>query len=438
MHQTAWGAEWNRQETARVKQPFAQIIAWYAFGPFQWAGSPEYAEWWREWRESYASICEPDALGGAASACYNSSAGDLQAWLLERYVKHYPQRGIYFDCMGHQACANEAHGCGYVDDNGRRQPGGIFMAMRRHYERFYNIFKAVDPKYGWVRFDGWGPLGMFHGAFCDDNWIGEGFIGPLGTDPLHNYYNIVSLPQVRANFVNEAWGHLNSWLTEMGTGPGENTTPAGQAHHDEWYGRMISPPTNGRHGVWTLPRWADYEHVAGLGMAHDIWQIGGNDRPIPWYWCVQLQRLMHWDDQVKFLGYWDNAKALKVDGGVPEKVVCSLYYRPAKSGKPAIGPVSMSDQEGTFRISTNAMKWLAQAGERTDGWVMLAPMNNTDQDVTLTLKPDLAALGVRGPSCRGCGTCTVRSMSRGTARTPRRGSRNRCTSSGRPGNPCSR
>ena len=63
VHQTAWGAEWNRQETARVKQPFAQIIAWYAFGPFQWAGSPEYAEWWREWRESYASICEPDALG---------------------------------------------------------------------------------------------------------------------------------------------------------------------------------------------------------------------------------------------------------------------------------------------------------------------------------------------------------------------------------------
>jgi len=28
-----------------------EIVAWYAYGPFTWVGSPEYAAWWREWRD---------------------------------------------------------------------------------------------------------------------------------------------------------------------------------------------------------------------------------------------------------------------------------------------------------------------------------------------------------------------------------------------------
>ena len=36
---------------------------------------------------------------------------------------------------------------------------------------------------------------------------------------------------------------------------------------------------------------------------------------------------------------------------------------------------------------------LAKAGDNLKGWLILAPMNNTDEDVVLTLKPNLAALG---------------------------------------------
>ena len=198
-------------------------------------------------------------------------------------------------------------------------------------------------------------------------------------------------PTARVNFVNTQWGHLNNWLTEMATSAAQDRDQTAG-----WNGKMISPPKDGKPGRWTLPRWKDYEHVAGLGLLHDMWDAGGNDVPLAWWWLQEIKRMMHWDDNVRFIGYWELADALKVEGAVPEKIACSLYCRPAGL-KPFDAPVQPAAvRTGAFQgfiVADDVKASLAKAGDNPKGWLILAPMNNTDEDVVLTLKPNLAALG---------------------------------------------
>jgi len=347
----------------QLKKKDAPITCFYAFGNYAWPGSPEYAEWWREWRFIPSEVVKPDPNSiGWAPACYNSSSSDLQVWLLNNYMKNYPQRGIYFDCVPPAfPCSNEAHGCGYVDENGIRRPVSQIINIRRHFERIYNVIKSHDPVYGWVRMHDWCP-NVALASFFDDNWFGEGLISPLIASPEKNYCRVVDLPYARVVFGNEKWGHYTSWLTEMACVAGND--PEKRA---EWYGKMVEPPKDGKRGKWTLPRWTDYEHVAGLGIIHDMWAVGGNDLQLPWMKLLEMERRMGWDDNVRFVGYWELGDLLQVEGGVKEKIVCSLYYRPAVE---------------------------EAAGTRSKPWLMLAPMNNTDEDITLTLKPNLEKFGL--------------------------------------------
>jgi hypothetical protein len=393
---TPLGNEAHYEKLAReLEDPYAPLLGWYGFGTYMWVGSPEYADWWREWRFTPSELAKPDPNStGWGSACANSSAVDLYNWRLERFVREYPQRGVYFDCQNAPGCDNAMHGCGYVDEQGERRPTQPLLALRRHYERVYNIIMAADPKYGFIRFHDWGPNMGLYAPFFTDNWIGEGMIGPIGATPEKNYYRVVNLPQARVQFGKEQWGHLTSWLTELACSAGND-----KEKRAGWYGRMLTPPKDGKPGTWDLPRWKDYEHVAGLGLTHDMWQIGGNDLQLPWYWITQLRRLMAWDDKVRFLGYWELGNALTVEGGIPEQVVCSVYYRPPGSGKSAAPDVreetkfSPAGVWGRFTLDPAVKDALYARGNSKAGWLILTPMNNTDADVTLTLKPNLRQLG---------------------------------------------
>ncbi|MDD5705106.1 MAG: DUF6067 family protein [Kiritimatiellae bacterium] len=327
-----------------------EITSWYAYGPFTWVGSPEYAEWWREWRDSESARVPPDPNSSAwGPACYNSSAAEMFLWMLEKYVKEFPCRGLYFDCMGQSACANEAHGCGYVDENGVRRPLFPGRAMRQFYERVYNIIKTADPEYGWIRHHDWGPS-LATAAFCDENWMGEGLIGPIRATPEKNYYRVVDLPMARVDFRAEHYGHLTAWLGELGCSA-------------EWVGVEVEPGVDGKPGKWVLPRWKDYEHEIGISFVNDTFTIGGNESPLPSFRLAILQDQLQWAPDVRFIGYWELDDRLAVGGGVPETIVCSIYCRPpGGKGKP---------------------------------FLLLVPMNNSDADVTLKLRPDLRKLGFR-------------------------------------------
>ena len=82
-------AEGYQREFDRLKQPWRAICTWYAFGPYMWVGAPEYAEWWREWRNTPSALVKPDPNSTAwGPCCHNSSGSDLHLWRLEQFVKN--------------------------------------------------------------------------------------------------------------------------------------------------------------------------------------------------------------------------------------------------------------------------------------------------------------------------------------------------------------
>ena len=339
-----------------TKERKGEMFLWYAFGPFMWLGSPEYAEWWREWRWTPSEQVLPNRNSTEwGHACHNSSSADLFIWKLNKFIHKYPQNSIYFDCMGAFPCDNIAHGCGYVDENGIRKTTMPILASRRYYERIWNVMKEKTPT-AWIRFHDWIP-NMAISAFCDENWYGEALIAPIASTPEKNYYHVMPLPQARLQLSGEHWGYQVNWLTELAVHGGTD-----HEKRAEWFGKMIEPPSNGKRGKWILPKWEDYEHVAGLYLVHDMWKAGGNDLEVPVFRLEDLQREMKWSSDIQFIGYWAIGDALEADGLVPNQVVCSIYYRPAKK-----------NEDGS--------KMLAM--------LMLVTMNNTDNEVTVTLRPNL-------------------------------------------------
>jgi len=379
-----------------------EVVCWYAYGPFTWIGSPEYAAWWREWRDTTTALVPPDPNNSSwGPACYNSSFSDMFVWMLDKYVKEYPCRGLYFDCAPVSYCANEAHGCGFVNEQGQRLPVSQLLAMRRHFERIYNVIKAADPEFGWVRMHDWGPT-LATAAFCDENWVGEGDIGPINATPEKNYYHVMDLTRARVDYNPEHYGHLTLWLGELAVGAG--TDPKLRS---EWFGREVEPGKDGKPGKYILPRWKDYEHECGLSFVTDSHGIGGNEMPLPAMRLAKLQDQLDWGPDVRFIGYWElgghpspyplpqgerrarraesvssplggedkgegyrshrGDALLEVEGGVPEKIVCSIYYRPPGNRHSAFG--------------------------NRHSFLLLVPMNNSDADVTLTLRPNFKKLG---------------------------------------------
>ncbi|MCC6581098.1 MAG: hypothetical protein IT440_11720, partial [Phycisphaeraceae bacterium] len=82
--------------------------------------------------------------------------------------------------------------------------------------------------------------------------------------------------------------------------------------------------------------WKQTEHIAALFAAHDMWMASGNDLPLPAWWLQQIYRYMQWDQHVRFVGYWDLADELGVEGGQEDRVVCSLYCRPSTAPTPQV------------------------------------------------------------------------------------------------------
>jgi hypothetical protein len=143
-----------------------------------------------------------------------------------------------------------------------------------------------------------------------------------------------------------------------------------------------------------------------------MWQIGGNDLQLPWMWWGELRRQMRWDDQVQFAGYWERSHhvgrslrdrqrvserldhVVQADGGVPDQIVCSVYWRPAGLSPPDVPAAEEAPAAwGKFFVPDDAKAILRRCGTRPEGWLILVPMNNTDAEVTITLRPNLTRLG---------------------------------------------
>jgi len=340
------------------------IACRYMFGPYAWIGSPEYAQWYHEWAYDRAKV-DPDprsdSYGGLA--CPNSSAPDLVCHLMQQTLEWYALRGLYFDCTGAPSCSNRFHGCGYVDEQGHRQPEQQILGARRYHERIYTLLKAKHPEgHICIHCSGLPQLAVF--AFADSFAVGEQFGTGLrrvkGTRPQDvKYFDYPTIPWFRAEFQGHNFGVPIAFLPEFA--PASGNSPESR---NWWYAEdrplvYVQTAPAGQEQLLYRAN-AAVEHLVGMALVHDtrLWAtyaIMGAQHSV---WKAQEQ--FGWDADVRFVPYWNLQGLATIDGGVPEKVVVSLYHKP--------------------------------------GRVLVVPFNDTDQPAALSVRLSLERLGVATPS----------------------------------------
>jgi len=361
---------WKQVRQLKEKENISSIM--YVQGGFTWPYSPEYQYYQEDWRSvpTPRFALKPGGelkwWGGQAPVCVNSSFTDFYVANLRKSVAREKIHGLYFDCWLSRQCASEAHGCGYVDENGERHPWFPLLGQREFYKRVYVIMKQHDPN-SIISYHMSGQPHMALCSFSDLMATGEqyatGLSRRVAAGEAGNYYEILSLDHTQAEFMGHNWGPMQTFLTEFSAAePGESypnrKNPFGAKYfRDE--------------------RLTEIYHVAGIFALHD--QI------LPWAFRVnimpfirtrQAMETLGLDETVEYVPYWDNEKFVKLYVGQGEKG--NLAFEQVNKGS------VYSDQQivcAVYRKATRAL---------------FVVMNNSDEDEQhIKLLIDYDALGFR-------------------------------------------
>ena len=219
---------------------------------------------------------------------------------------------------------------------------------------------------------------MATAAFCDDNWLGEGLAA--GSVPTqHNYNDLIFLPGMRS-----CTARSSGTPHQLAYGDGGVCRRPGDA--SELYGKMTilretatsangSCPSGRTTSAWPASRSSTTSGRAATSPGADLDSL-------------RSRAADGWDDYVQFTGYWEPSDRLKVIGRAPEKMVCSLYHRPAAPPPPVV----VANSAATiplrhFHLHTADRCRRPESRGKTKRLAHSTPMNNTDEDVTLTLRP---------------------------------------------------
>jgi len=128
--------------------------------------------------------------------CYAGGYSDVMCERIRYVLSHYDVDGIYTDGTHIPwECANEAHGCGYTDENGVRHTTFPIWALREHSKKMY---EAVHSKPG--------AINHTHQSSCMcAGTIGYGdyfFNGESIQSSLHKgFLEFLDLPAIRTEFM---------------------------------------------------------------------------------------------------------------------------------------------------------------------------------------------------------------------------------------------
>ena len=123
---------------------------------------------------------------------------EFKLWGVNWYL-HEPvpeMKDLYFDLANPGRCQNEAHGCVWKDDFGRRVEDRIIMPVREFHKRVYRLLKAKNSDgamYGHVG-SRMSPSGIFFDMIC----MGEGYAYKVHQNN-YTYYDIFT-PEVMQSF----------------------------------------------------------------------------------------------------------------------------------------------------------------------------------------------------------------------------------------------
>ena len=345
---THWGQRWNypilkptTAERLRQKYVDGELPCMYcnttAFSPC----TPEYRYWHEEWRVApsaridFASLRDDDE-NAHARVCPKSTFTEFYVWALEKAIKAADIRGLYFDVSDAPHCKNEAHGCGWRDENGKLHETVALRANREFQKRVYTVGKRHRSDF-LVSIHMSGNITMPQHSFCDIMIDGENFTSILqrqwATDKRGDYFDFITLDKMRAEFMLHNFGPVPAFLPEFARSLG-----------DRWW-------TDDPEALRAA------RHLVGLFTLHDapLWQAYMPSMVLCLVWYAQTR--FGWDEQVELIPYWRNSSLLTMEPRDP-RVVASIFKRP--------------------------------------GRIMIVAMNNTDKDTAVTLSWNAKGLGLEG------------------------------------------
>lgn len=308
-----------------------------------WPGTPDYPDFAAEWRTNYCNTparhdpqVPPTSFMGVCPR--PRSWGDyFVTTFCDLYQGKYKDMGwgaVYFDVTPTPTCDNADHGCGYVDEFGVRQPEQRYLEHREVQRRFYVAMQERWPNKLMFNHES-GQLDMTQLAFCHGMIDGEHLCLALPPDNF-NYYKILTLDRMRAEFMGHNFGFVPIFLPEFTRAASGNDKV--MAHFME----NPEPP--------------EVLHLVGLLLLHDILPWDAWSNPTAYFHLWTVQDAFGWGDEVELLPYWRNRDLVTLSPSDPN-IVCTLYLRPRK--------------------------------------LMIVVMNNTDEDREVTLQLNEEKLGLR-------------------------------------------
>ncbi len=274
---------------------------------------------------------DPD-WGNANPVCPGSASWrDWTVWSFAKMLGELDYDGLYYDVSRPPLCANELHGCGYLDEQGEWQPETQLLANRELQKRMWVMVHQLRPE-GLISHHMSGDLYLVTQSFSDIVIDGENYTGLL----KDNYYGLLPLDKFRAEFMGHQWGPATAFLPEFSRA---QLTDAGK----ELYQSPAKIP--------------EVRHLAGMIFLHDSlpWPAYSDLTPYATIWAAQDE--LGWGDEVEFLPYWKNTAVLKP---MTDDLVASIYRHGRKA---LIVLFNNRDTDAQARLSFDlqALKVPAQA-----------------------------------------------------------------------------
>jgi len=225
-------------------------------------------------------------LGG--QMCYHACPkGAWQDFIVHgaaRLIDEFHADGVYLDSPTMpQPCANQAHGCGYVNADGALVPTYPVFATRRMIQRLYHVVKTRKPE-GHVDVHPYDGLMTPALAFATVTWIGEHVHPP---NPEH-VLDVLPLDRFRTEFMDHNLGLSTDLL----------------------YYRL-----------------GDYAAAAGLAFLHDVPTRSERDHTFKLQSAIWRLREAVGGDDARWSPYWKPNDRIRV---APADVKASVYHHPER------------------------------------------------------------------------------------------------------------
>ncbi|NOZ22911.1 MAG: hypothetical protein GXP25_17680, partial [Planctomycetes bacterium] len=320
--------------------------------------SPEWAFWEEEWRDlrpghGYGDWTGP--LTGRPRTCYTVAcikSDTFRSYLLHKRHNFFTKAktpltpkavNYYFDTgVGSVLCENTRHGCAnWRDANGKPHGRMPIDEYRELHLNTYRMIKRTGPNAKIMSHEGWYRV-MPMQNFTDIIIGGEGVENMVAS--TGNYYTVLTPEMFRATFLPQIWGVKTAFL---------NMLVRAAARSPEKLIRFAEDPEAQR----------ATRHYYGYCVVHDVdmWDSHEQTRKVrEAVWKAQDQ--LGWDEDVRFYPYWEKDSGVKLISPESDRILASAYSN--------------------------------------NGRLLLAILNDTDREQTISIELDLEKLGVH-PGLKG-------------------------------------